>query len=174
MLIKLKTYIEMKKFFTMALAITAAAAMAGCKSQKTLSEAATVADPVEEVQEVAPIQYHQPAQSQPAPKQKPELKAGDRAEKVSTVNAAEASLLKDYNVVVGSFGSPVNAEAYKVTMQQRGYTAFLVKNEAGMYRVVAGSYDTREQAEPVRDRIRAAYPSEQGTCADAWLLIPKR
>ena len=156
----------MKKFFTMALAVSVAVALTGCKSQKTLSEAATIADPVEEVKEVTPIQYHKPSQTQPV--------AGDRAEKVTTVNDAEASLLKDYNVVVGSFGSPVNAEAYKVTMQQRGYAAFLVKNEAGMYRVVAGSFDTREQAEPVRDSIRAAYPSEQGTCADAWLLIPKR
>lgn len=164
----------MKKFFTMALAVSVAVALTGCKSQKTLSEAATVADPVEEVKEVTPIQYHKPSQTQPVAKQAPVLKAGDRAEKVTTVNGAEASLLKDYNVVVGSFGSPVNAEAYKVTMQQRGYAAFLVKNEAGMYRVVAGSFDTREQAEPVRDSIRAAYPSEQGTCADAWLLIPKR
>ena len=47
---------KMKKTLLMAFAIVAAVAMTGCKSQKTLSEAATVAEPSAEVQEVsAPI-----------------------------------------------------------------------------------------------------------------------
>ncbi|MBO7379119.1 MAG: SPOR domain-containing protein [Bacteroidales bacterium] len=47
----------------------------------------------------------------------------------------------------------------------RGYYAFLVQNTSGMYRVVAGSFDTREAATAVRDIIRSTYSSEQGTCA---------
>ena len=158
---------KMKKTLLMAFAIVAAVAMTGCKSQKTLSEAATVAEPSAEVQEVsAPITYTTPKRTAPV------AQAGDRQEKVKIVNASDNGLLKDYNVIVGSFGSKENAENMKNKMVGRGYKAFLVQNESGMYRVVAGGYDSRSDATSVRDDIRSTYPTEQGTCADAWLLIP--
>jgi len=48
-----------------------------------------------------------------------------------------------------------------------------VQNEAGLYRVVAGGYDTRAQAVSVRDNIRSTYANDDpGTCPAAWLLIP--
>lgn len=156
----------MKKTLLMAVAILAAVTMTSCKSQKTLSEAATVAEPAAEVQEVAPITYTTPKRSTPV------VQAGDRQEKVKTVNSADSGLLKDYNVIVGSFGSKENAENMKNKMVGRGYKAFLVQNESGMYRVVAGGYDNRSDATSVRDDIRSTYPTEQGTCAEAWLLIP--
>lgn len=158
----------MKKTLLMAAAIVTAFAMTSCKSQKTLSEAATVAEPAaSEVEEVAPITY-----TTPKKRTVPTVQAGDRQEKVKTVNSADSGLLKDYNVIVGSFGSKENAENMKNKMVGRGYKAFLVQNEAGMYRVVAGGYDTREDATSVRNDIRSTYPTEQGTCAEAWLLIP--
>ena len=99
--------------------------------------------------------------------------AGDRQEKVTLVNQADAGLLKDYNVVVGAFGNKTNAENFKAKMAGRGYNAFLVQNAAGMYRVVAGGYDTREQAVQVRDNIKTTYANDDpGTCPTAWLLIP--
>jgi len=156
----------MKKTLLMAVAILAAVTMTSCKSQKTLSEAATVVEPAAEVQEVAPITYTTPKRSTPV------VQAGDRQEKVKTVNSADSGLLKDYNVIVGSFGSKENAENMKNKMVGRGYKAFLVQNESGMYRVVAGGYDNRSDATSVRDDIRSTYPTEQGTCAEAWLLIP--
>ena len=157
----------MKKTLLMAIAIVAAVAMSSCKSQKTLSEAATVAEPSAEVQEVsAPITYTTPKRTAPV------AQAGDRQEKVKIVNASDNGLLKDYNVIVSSFGSKENAENMKNKMVGRGYKAFLVQNESGMYRVVAGGYDSRSDAMSVRDDIRNTYPTEQGTCAEAWLLIP--
>lgn len=157
----------MKKTLLMAAAIVAAVAMTSCKSQKTLSDAATVAEPSAEVQEVsAPITYTTPKRTAPV------AQKGDRQEKVRIVNASDNGLLKDYNVVVGSFGSKENAENMKNKMVGRGYKAFLVQNESGMYRVVAGGYDSRPDAMSVRDDIRSTYPTEQGTCAEAWLLIP--
>lgn len=157
----------MKKTLLMAITIVAAVAMSSCKSQKTLSEAATVAEPSAEVQEVsAPITYTTPKRTAPV------AQAGDRQEKVKIVNASDNGLLKDYNVIVGSFGSKENAENMKNKMVGRGYKAFLVQNESGMYRVVAGGYDSRSDAMSVRDDIRNTYPTEQGTCAEAWLLIP--
>ncbi len=157
----------MKKTLLMATAIFAAVAMTSCKSQKTLSEAATVAEPSAAVEEVsAPITYTAPKRTAPV------VQAGDRQEKVKIVNASDSGLLKDYNVIVGSFGSKENAESMKNKMVGRGYRAFIVQNESGMYRVVAGGYDNRSDATSVRDDIRSTYPTEQGTCAEAWLLIP--
>jgi len=162
----------MNKFLLMASAIVVAVAMTGCKSQNTLAQAATISDPAA-AEEVAPVQYvnkEAPAEEAPAPIVMP----GDRQEKVTVVDNTDNSMLKDYNVIVGSFGSKNNADNMKATMSSRGYNAFLVQNAAGMYRVVAGSFGTREAATTVRDIIRNTYPTEKGTCAEAWLLIPER
>lgn len=160
----------MKKTLVMAVAIVAALSMTSCRSSKTLTEA-TVAAPttttVEEVREVAPITYTTPKRTTPV------AQAGDRQEKVTVVNSGDAALLKDYNVVVGAFGSKTNAENFKNKMRSRGYNSFLVQNASGLYRVVAGGYDTREQAVSVRDNIRTTYANDDpGTCPAAWLLIP--
>jgi len=157
----------MKKTLLMALAVLAAVSMTSCKSQKNLTDAAVVASPASEVQEVSsPITYTTPKRTAPV------AQAGDRQEKVKTVDPNASGLLKDYNVVVGSFGSKDNAENMVAKMNSRNFNAFLIQNESGMYRVVAGGYDTREDATAVRDDIRAKYSSEKGTCAEAWLLIP--
>lgn len=150
-----------------AMAAIAAIAATGCKSQRTLTEAVTVASPAaSQVEEVTTVtRPATPVRDVPKPQ------GTDRQEKVTVVGNG---LLKDYNVVVGSFGKKENAEGMVAKMTGRGYQAFMVQNEAGMYRVVAGSYDTREAATPVRDKIRSTYADEAGTCAEAWLLIPMR
>lgn len=173
----------MKKLFLVSTVIIAALSMSSCKSQKTLSEAATVAETEEEFEEVAPIQFaSQPKQTssapvaqtatQPATPVKPA--APDRTEKVFVIESGDSGKLKGFNVIVGSFGTKTNAENQKNKMKGRGYNAFLVRNEAGMFRVVAASYDTREEATKTRDKIRSTYPTENGTCAEAWLLIPQK
>ncbi|MCR5394339.1 MAG: SPOR domain-containing protein [Bacteroidales bacterium] len=175
----------MKKIILMAVAVfTMLCGASSCKSQKTLSEATTVADPADEVTEIAPIQYTKPAQTTtsaavvqntPAPvvvQQQPAVK--DRTEKVYVVESTDNNKLKGFNVIVGSFGSKTNAENQKNKMIGRGYKAFLVRNESGMYRVVAASFDTREAATSIRDMIRTTYATESGTCAEAWLLIPQK
>lgn len=164
----------MKRFLFLAVAACAVLSFSSCKSQKTLSEATTVADPAAQVTEVAPIQYTTatkkttPTVAKPAPV----AQANDRTEQISVVDAGDTGKLKGYNVIVGSFGTKSNAEAQKNKMIGRGYNAFLVQNNSGMYRVVAASFDTREAATAVRDIIRQTYSTEQGTCAEAWLLIP--
>ncbi|MBQ0056832.1 MAG: SPOR domain-containing protein [Bacteroidales bacterium] len=167
----------MKKIlFVSALAIFALS-LQSCKSQKTLSEATTVADPASEVTEVAPIKYTnaRPAASEAvAPAAPATPAANDRTEKVTVVDNGDSGLLKGYNVIVGTFGSKTNAEAQKAKMISRGYKAFLVQNAGGMFRVVAASFDTREAATAIRDVIRSTYANEAGTCAEAWLLIPQQ
>lgn len=162
----------MKKIVLLSLTVAAAAVvLTGCKSQNTLAQAATVADPAA-AEEVTPVQYV--TKTNPQTANAPVVMPGDRQEKVTVVDNTDNNMLKDYNVIVGSFGSKPNADNMKAKMASRGYNAFLVKNAAGMYRVVAGSFDTREAATSVRDIIRNTYPTEKGTCAEAWLLIPER
>ena len=172
----------MKKLLLMTAACAALLTLDSCKSQKTLSEATTVADPTEdEVTEIAPIQYVKP--EAPAKTSEPVVPAAqpttpavvqDRTERVTVVNSTESGMLKGFNVIVGSFGSKTNAENQKAKMVGRGYKAFLVQNNSGMYRVVAASFDTREAATAVRDRIRSPYSTAAGTCTEARLLIPQR
>lgn len=165
----------MKKTLVMALAIVSVLSMSSCRSSKKLSDAATVANPTQ-VQEVAPIEYTNPRRSDntTTQRQQPVAQAGDKTESVVVVNSADAALLKDYNVVVGAFGSKSNADNFRNKMQSRGYNAFLVQNPQGLYRVVAGGYDNRSQAVQVRDNIRSTYANDDpGTCPAAWILIPQ-
>ena len=161
----------MKKTFVMALAIFSVLMMSGCRSSKTLTEATTVASPAE-VQEVtnSPIVYTNPQRTNNATAQ-----PGDRTETVSLVNSADAALLKDYNVVVGAFGSKANAENWKSVMVGRGYQAFLVQNPNGLYRVVAGGSNNHAEAVQMRDNIKSKYANDDpGTCPAAWILFPAR
>ena len=178
----------MKKTVMMAIAIAAVLSLGSCKSQKTLSEATTVADTEEEITEVEPIQYvkptttttaapvvETPATTTPVVTAVTRPATPDRTEKVTVVESVDTGKLKGFNVIVGSFGSKTNAENQKAKMVNRGYkSAFLVQNANGMYRVVAASFDTREAATTIRDVIRSTYPTESGTCAEAWLLIPQQ
>ncbi len=171
----------MKKLLLLTAVCAALLTLDSCKSQKTLSEATTVAETTDDVEEIAPIQY---VKTEPATSSAPVAPAAqtapapvvvqDRTERVTVVNSTESGMLKGFNVIVGSFGSKTNAENQKAKMIGRGYKAFLVQNDRGMYRVVAASFDTRESATAVRDRIRSTYSTEAGTCAEAWLLIPQR
>ncbi len=179
---------DMKKVFLLTATVLTLLMASSCKSQKTLSEAAIVADPADEVTDVTPIQYAKPVQAtaseavvqQPVQQQvqtpvtPAPVVVKDRTEKVYVVDNGDSGKLKGFNVIVGSFGSKTNAENQKNKMINRGYRAFLVKNESGMYRVVAASFDTREAATSIRDDIRSKYATETGTCAEAWLLIPQR
>lgn len=164
----------MKKFLVVAFAIVAAFSMTSCKSSKTLSDAgAVVSSPTETVGEVKPITYTNPARTNTT--SAPVVGAGDRKESVTVVNSADAAKLKDYNIVVGAFGKLVNAENYRNKMVSRGYNAFLIQNQGGLYRVVAASYDNRSQAVAARDEIKRKYASDDpGTCPAAWLLIPAK
>lgn len=164
----------MKKFIVLSAAALLAVGMSSCQSQRTLAQATAVANPSTDATEVAPVEYVAKTAPEEAPAPAPVVMPGDRQEKVSVVDNTDNSVLKDYNVIVGSFGNKTNADNMKAKMAGRGYNAFLVQNASGMYRVVAGSFGTREAATAVRDVIRNTYPTEAGTCAEAWLLIPER
>lgn len=165
----------MKKIF---LLVAPALLLCSCRTNR-LSEANTVASPVTQYQEVtsstpasSSTYYSQPT-SQPTIVS-PVVKPGDKTESVVVVNPTDQGKLVAYNIVVGAFGVQDNAERFKNLMVSRGYTgAFLVKNQQGLYRVVAASTNDRAQAETVRNEIRTRFPNDDAaTTPKAWILIP--
>jgi cell division protein FtsN len=88
-----------------------------------------------------------------------------RQESVSLVSG---SGLKNFSVIVGSFGLITNAEGLQERLKAAGYDAQIVKNEdKNMYRVVATTFADKAAAASSRDQLRATYP-------DAWLLYSER
>lgn len=93
-----------------------------------------------------------------------------REEKVTVVSGDE---IKTYGIVCGSFSLKANADALRQKLTGDGYPAVVVVNEAGKtYRVVAASYDTKEQAAEAREQFKAKYPDNQDF-QSAWLLYRK-
>ena len=85
-----------------------------------------------------------------------------RQERVTVVNGTG---LKNFSVVVGSFGLKANAEGLQQRLKNAGYDAQIVKNEErNMFRVVASTFDDKQSAVTSRDQLRATYQ-------DAWLLF---
>ena len=88
-----------------------------------------------------------------------------RQEKVSLVSGAG---LKNFSVVVGSFGLQTNAEGLQQQLRDGGYNAQIVKNESNnMFRVIATTFDNKADAVNSRDQIRGSKFNPKG---DAWLL----
>ncbi len=89
--------------------------------------------------------------------------------RTENVTVVSGSALRAYSVVVGSFSVKANAEGLKNKLANAGYGARVVKavvNNADWYRVVAGSFDTKNEAAAFR-------AAQQGNYPDAWLLYSK-
>ena len=101
------------------------------------------------------------------PVTKPIASNETRQERITPVAGENASGLKLYSVVIGSFTNSTNAYSLKERMQNEGYTPVLAENEQRMLRVIVTSFDNRADAERSRDAIRSRYyPNFQ----DAWIL----
>ena len=85
-------------------------------------------------------------------------------EKVTVVGGAG---IKQFSVVIGSFGTKTNAESLKERMARQGYNSFLAQNEKGMYRVIIATFSDRSSAAAERESFKNKfYPDYQ----DAWIL----
>ena len=109
----------------------------------------------------------QPADNDITPVTKPIASNETRQERISPVAGENASGLKLYSVVIGSFTNSTNAYSLKERMQNEGYLPILAENEQRMLRVIVTSHDNRADAEKSRDAVRSKYyPNFQ----DAWIL----
>ena len=170
------TKVIMKKSLIFIAALAAGAmVITSCSSSKESAyrkayEKAKAQEKAQQAQQTQPSAAQEPA-TQPqvtplveVPAQQPATdNAPVRSESVSLVSGQG---IRDYSVVVGSFGVQANAEALRQRLNNSGYQAQVVRgnsNGRDMYRVILSTSDTREGAVQSRNSVRGTYP-------DAWIL----
>lgn len=166
----------MKKLFVLGLAFCSVMAFTSCKSTKSeykkaydqaqQRELAEGQGQASEPIEIAPVISTTTSSTAAS------LDTSYRTEKVVLASGAEGSL-KDFSVVCGSYGRKEGAESVKAALVAQGYNAIIVQNPAtGMYRVVCGSFDTKQQAAEYREQFKANNP-DNADFQKAWLLYNK-
>ena len=163
----------MKKLSFFAAVMCVAMAFTGCKSSESAYKKAYDKAKANEATEVRtePEQTYVPEVTQVVETPVRQTQVVDnmdntpvRQEAVSVVDGAG---LKNFSVVVGSFSVRANAEGVQQRLKSAGYQAQLAYNqERNMYRVVASTFDSKNDAVNSRNQLRATYP-------DAWLLFAK-
>lgn len=158
----------MKKIWLFGAALSMVVAFGSCKPKQSAYKAAY--EQAKEKESTAPVEVVAVEEEviEVAPVSKPRTTdTATRTEKITVAQGEDATRLKRFSVVVGSFQNKTNAYSLKDRMQNDGYSAVLGENEQGMLRVIVASYDDKAQAAESRDRIKAKYaPNFQ----DAWLL----
>lgn len=168
----------MKKYMVVCAGLCAAMAFTSCKSSESAYKQAYLkAKQQEEIQ-----QQQQPAVVQTQPEtnvvvplqEKPanNTQVVDNTDNVRVtqerVSLISGNGLKNFSVVVGSFQPQANAMGLQQQLNNAGYNAQVVKNEErNMYRVVATTFDTKEEASASRNDLQSKY-------AGAWLLYNAR
>ena len=163
----------MKKLLFLGSALVVALAMTSCRSSESAYKKAyekaksqEAAQRVSEPTEV-PATVVAPVTNRPANQRVVDNSdnVSVRQERVSLING---SGLKNFSVVVGSFGLQANAEGLQQQLRDGGYNAQIVKNESNnMFRVIATTFDSKSEAVSSRDQIRGSKYNPKG---DAWLL----
>ena len=90
-------------------------------------------------------------------------------ERSERVNVLDGGTMNTYNVVVGSFKQRTNAYSLRDRLKGDGYPAMVAQNAEGMYRVIACSFATREEANRARIEITQRYP--ESYIRNPWFLI---
>ena len=159
----------MKKLVVLGMGVCLVLAFASCKSSESAYKKAYEKA---KQQELAEPQVEAPVEVTPVVAAPVTSKVADtsgvRQEKVTVVSGNQG--LKDYSVVVGSFGVKANAEGLKDWLDGQGYQATIVFNaEKAMYRVIVNSFADKAAAANARDAFRAKYPN-RSDFQGAWLL----
>ena len=163
----------MKKILFMCAAVCAVFMMSSCKSkesaykkayekakaQQTATTPATTTTPVQQVtpQTVTPVTTT------------PVTDYSNVAVRNESVAFVEGSPLKQYGVVVASVTIKSNGVALMQKLASQGYNSCVAQaqvNGQTFYRVVACSFDTKQEAAQKREQFKGQYP-------DAWLLYKK-
>jgi cell division protein FtsN len=164
----------MKKYMVVCAGLSLALALASCgkSSESAYKKAYEKAKSQEAAQRVSeptevPATVVAPVTNRPANQRVVDNSdnVSVRQERVSLING---SGLKNFSVVVGSFGLQANAEGLQQQLRDGGYNAQIVKNESNnMFRVIATTFDNKSDAVSSRDQIRGSKYNPKG---DAWLL----
>lgn len=162
----------MKKNMCLCAALACALAFTSCKSQESAykkmydkAQARTEGQVTEPTPTETPVVA--PVVTKPATETTVVDNNDGVAVRTEDVTVVNGDGLKAYSVVVGAFGVKANAEGMQSRLKAAGYNAQVVYNAGrGLYRVVASTFDTKNEAVQSRDQFRSTYP-------DAWLLYQK-
>ena len=165
----------MKHYFLLGLTLCAAMVFTGCKSKDSAYREAYERAKAQEQQATTDVTNQQtttvvtPAQPQQTTTT---VDHSDVRTIPGGITVVAGANLKAYSVVVGSFVNQNNAVGLMNTLNGRGYNATVVKTnetikgQTGWFRVIASSFDYKDQAAQSRDELKASYPG-------AWLLYNK-
>jgi len=168
----------MRKYTVLCTALCAAMLLTGCKSKESAYKQAYLkAKQQDEMQQQQPSQVVQDVETnvvvpmeERVTSQAQVVDNGDQiAVRQESVTVVNGNGLKNFSVVVGSFGLKGNAEGLQQMLRNQGYDAQVVLNNNVtpiMYRVVATTFDTKSEAEASRNSLADKYPG-------AWLLYAK-
>ena len=167
----------MKKYFVLCAGMCVAMAFTSCKSSESAYKQAYLkAKQQEEIQQQQPVVQAQQAETKVVVplEEKPatHTQVVDNTDNVKVtqerVSLISGNGLKNFSVVVGSFSLEANAMGLQQQLKNAGYNAQVVKNEErNMFRVVATTFDTKEEAAASRNDLQSKY-------AGAWLLYNAR
>lgn len=159
----------MRKNWIWGLSLLLIGGMASCKSSQSAYKAAYEKAQEKKIEEPVPAPAaEQPVVTTPSTTTTTTAPVREQSERISAVDGNDA-LLKEYNVIVGSFRQRLNAQSLCERLREDGYPAILAQNAEGWYRVVACSFDNRPAAVQARQALQARYPQ----FTDAWFLINK-
>lgn len=76
----------------------------------------------------------------------------------------DISLLKKFSVITGSFADSVNSAKHAEQLKSLNYEPFCIKNSNGMFRVVAGTFDEKIDADIIVFRL-------ENDSIKSWIMI---
>lgn len=82
---------------------------------------------------------------------------------VAGIALKDSTTLSSYSVIVGSFSQPTSALALIDKLKQKTLSPFFVRNEKGMYRLVAGTFQDKDDADFLMLKLDV-------DDIDAWIL----
>ncbi len=168
----------MKKYTFICAALAAAMLLTGCKSKESAYKQAYLKakqqdEMMQQQQQQQPAANTQAVVTPMEEKVVTQTQVLDNADNVAVrqeqVSVISGSGLKNFSVVVGSFQLKENAAGLQQTLKNQGYDAQLVVNNnvsPVMYRVVAATFETKQEAAASRNALMEKYPG-------AWLLYAK-
>lgn len=143
----------MNKIWLLGAAICMVLAFGSCKPKQSAYKAAY--EQAKEKETTAPVETYNEVE-EVTPVSKPRTTdANTRQERIRAAQGEDASSLKRFSVVIGSFKNKTNAYSLKERMQGKGYKALLGENEQGMLRVIISSFDNKADAIESRDAVRS-------------------
>lgn len=161
----------MKKSIVMFAAVMATMAMVSCGTSKE----SAYRKAYEKAQAQNQVQEQQPSQETtvvtPLVEQPANNTVTDNSDNVAVrqenLEVVNGNGLKTYSVVVGAYSVKANAEGVQKRCVAEGHDAQLAYNsERNMYRVIIGTYDTKNEAVAKRNAVASKYEG-------AWILYKK-